>query len=129
MTDSLRDRLTDHIAGASIQFPHLSLPEEGGKLDLGIPAESMADALLPFVQEEIDLAVLIERGRWRDRALPDRWVSLRRVDLIGLFEEYRDRRGQHGEDHEAALEHVLAEVDFEPNQGDVDEESYRRNTS
>jgi len=124
MPDDLRNRLIDHIAG--MELPRAILSDGVVKLI----ADDTADALLPFIQEEIDDAVKVEYWRWRARALPDRWISLRRVDFVNLLEVYRQRREVHREDHEAALERVLAEVEYEPNQGDVDEESYpRRNTT
>ena len=122
MPDDLRDRLIDHLA--TMEQPRAILVNGVGK----ILAEDTADALLPFVQEEIDDAVLVERFRWRARALPDRWISLRRVDFINLVEVYRNRREVHREDHDTALEYVLAEIEYEPNQEDLDEESYRSNT-
>ena len=123
MPDDLRDRLIDHLA--TMKQPRAILVNGVGR----ILAEDTTDALLPFVQEEIDDAVLAERFRWRARALPDRWISLRRVDFINLVEVYRHRREVYREDHDTALEHVLAEIEFEPNQDDVDEQAHRRNSS
>ena len=122
MSDDLRDRLTDRIA--QLWIPRVKAVDGV----VHIPAESMADALLPFIQEEIDDAVKAEYWRWRARALPDRWISLRRVDFINLVEVYRNRREVHREDHDTALEYVLAEIEYEPNQEDLDEESYHSNT-
>ena len=65
---------------------------------------------------------VIEQHRRERQALPDRWVSLRRIDLIGLLEIYRDAREVRNEDHDDALDRVLAEVDFEPNQDDLIEQ-------
>jgi hypothetical protein len=68
---------------------------------------------------EPDVVAAVEQFRREREALPDRWVSLRRVDFIGLIELYRERREVHNEDHDDALDHLLAEVDFEPNQDDL----------
>lgn len=120
MSDNLRKRLTDHLL--------LTLKSSLWEGHARTFAESWADTLLPFVQEEIDSAVAIERYQWRAKALPDRWISLRRLDFISLLETYRERREVYNEDHDDALDHVLAEVDFEPNQDDLDAESYHRKT-
>lgn len=68
---------------------------------------------------EPDVVAAVEQFRRETQALPDRWVSLRRVDFIGLIELYRERREVHNEDHDDALDYLLAEVDFEPNQDDL----------
>lgn len=60
----------------------------------------------------------IAHSRLRSAALPDRWVTLREKDLIGLFEMYRDLREIEG--HDDALQRVLIEVDFDPSQSDLD---------
>jgi hypothetical protein len=54
------------------------------------------------------------------KALPGRWAQLREVDLQCLLDFYAVRRDGLGEDHETAVVHVLADVDFEPNQGDLE---------
>jgi hypothetical protein len=66
-----------------------------------------------------DAKAHIEHFRRMSAVLPDRWVTLREKDLIGLFEMYRDLREI--ESHDDALQRVLTEVDFEPSRGDLDD--------
>jgi hypothetical protein len=61
-----------------------------------------------------DVKAHIEHSRRHSRALPDRWVQLREVDLRCLLDFYAVRREGLGENHETAVAHVLADVDFEP---------------
>lgn len=140
MPDDLHERLTDYLTNLEVTVR----PVNG---HAHIVAESMADALLPFIRAEIDrppprvqaaedrlrfrdmlsksslgeadVVAAVEQFRREREALPDRWVSLRRVDFIGLIELYRERREVHNEDHDDALDYLLAEVDFEPNQDDL----------
>lgn len=119
MSDDLHKRLTDYLT--HMEPPRAILVNGAAK----VLAEDTADALLSFVREEIDNAVKVERFRHTQQALPDRWVSLRRVDFIGLIELYRERREVYNEDHDDALDHLLAEVDFEPNQDDLFERRSR----
>lgn len=60
----------------------------------------------------------IARRRAYTQALPDRWMRL--ADLPHLLSLYRDRRETWGENHEVATAYVLAEVDYEPDQSDLD---------
>lgn len=57
MTDDLHERLTDYLTNLEVTVR----PVDG---HVHIVAESMADALLPFVQAEIEAAVAAERERW-----------------------------------------------------------------
>lgn len=98
MPDDLRLRLTDYLT-------HMEPPR-------AVLVNGAAKVLA-------DDAVKVERFRHTQKALPDRWLSLRRVDFIGLIELYREHREVHNEDHDDALDHLLAEVDFEPNQDDL----------
>lgn len=66
-----------------------------------------------------DAKAHIEHSRRMSAALPDRWVTLREKDLVGLFEMYRDLREVEG--HNDALQRVLTEVDFELSRGDLDD--------
>jgi hypothetical protein len=53
MIDPLRARLIDYITRLAIHRPHLPLLSKAGKIDTAVSAESLADALLPFVREEL----------------------------------------------------------------------------
>lgn len=66
-----------------------------------------------------DVKAHVEHSRRLSAALPDRWVTLREKDLIGLFDMYHDLREIEG--HDDALQRVLTEVDFEPSRGDLDD--------
>ena len=50
MIDPLRERLLDYITRITIHRPLLS---EAGKIDAAVSAETLADALLPFVRDEL----------------------------------------------------------------------------
>ena len=53
MIDPLRERLIDYITRLTIHRPHLPLLSKAGKIDTAVSAESLADALLPFVRDEL----------------------------------------------------------------------------
>jgi hypothetical protein len=53
MIDPLRERLLDYITRITIHRRHLPLLSEAGKIDTAVSADSLADALLPFVREEL----------------------------------------------------------------------------
>ena len=53
MIDPLRARLIDYITRLTIHRPHLPLLSKAGKIDTAVSAESLADALLPFVRDEL----------------------------------------------------------------------------
>jgi hypothetical protein len=57
MPDDLHERLTDYLTNLEVTVR----PVDG---HAHIVAESMADALLPFIQAEIEAAVAAERERW-----------------------------------------------------------------
>lgn len=55
--DALHERLTDYLTNLEVTVR----PVDG---HAHILAESMADALLPFIRAEIEVAVTAERERW-----------------------------------------------------------------
>lgn len=72
-----------------------------------------------------EVKVAIARTRRRGQALPERWTQLSQPDLTRLLDHYRERRETYHEDHADAVATVLAEVDFEPDHGDLDEKDGR----
>jgi hypothetical protein len=53
MIDPLRARLLDYVTRLTIHRPRLPLLSEDGKIDTAVSAETLADALLPFVRDEL----------------------------------------------------------------------------
>jgi hypothetical protein len=66
-----------------------------------------------------DVEKIYARLRHYMSALPERWVSMPIAELERLLGLYRDRRETWNETHDAAVEYVLTEVDYEPSQHDL----------
>ncbi len=97
--------------------PRVKAAEDRARFREMIDASSLGDP---------EAKAAIKRGREYNEALPDRWASLRAQDLIDLLELYRDCRETGHDDHPTAVIHVLAEVDFEPSQGDLSDRRLRK---